>query len=192
MTEERRFALIVASSQYTDPDLQKLIAPAQDAESLARILKDSAIGSFQVKTLLNETSYKVNQEIQAFINERERDDLLLIYFSCHGIKNVDGQLYFATNDTSRKLLESTAIPANFVNNLMQRSRSRRQILLLDCCFSGAFIRGLVTRSDKQIHTNDYFYMEDRNFESRGRVVLTASDAMQYSFEGDNIKEEIQL
>lgn len=30
---KRRFALIVASSQYSDPDLRKLIAPAQDAIS---------------------------------------------------------------------------------------------------------------------------------------------------------------
>ena len=40
MAPERRFALIVASSQYVDPDLQKLIAPAQDAEALANVLQD--------------------------------------------------------------------------------------------------------------------------------------------------------
>ena len=88
---KKRFALIVASSQYTDPDLRKLIAPAQDAESLASILQNPNIGAFEVKTLLDEPSYKINEEIQAFFSDRGREDLLLLYFSCHGIKDEDGQ-----------------------------------------------------------------------------------------------------
>jgi hypothetical protein len=182
---EKRFALIIASSQYADPDLQKLIAPAQDAEALANILKDPNIGSFDVKTLLDEPSYKVNEEIQAFFSDRGREDLLLLYFSCHGIKDEEGQLYFATSNTSRKLLDATAISANFVNRMMFRSRSRRQLLLLDCCYSGAFAKGLVSRADKKIHTGDYFE------EGRGRIVLTASDSMQYSFEADTLNVEVK-
>jgi Caspase domain len=104
VASERRFAFIVASSRYTDLDLQKLIAPAKDAESLARVLNDPVIGSYEVKSLLNQPSYKVNEEIQAFVSECERDDLLLIYFSCHGIKDQDGLLYFATTNTSLKVL----------------------------------------------------------------------------------------
>ena len=185
MAPERRFALIVANSQYVDPDLQKLIAPAQDAEALANVLQDANIGGFEVKTLLDEPSYKVNEEIQAFFSDRGRDDLLLLYFSCHGIKDEEGQLYFATSNTSRKLLDATAISANFVNRMMFRSRSRRQILLLDCCYSGAFAKGLVSRADKKIHTGDYFE------EGRGRIVLTASDSMQYSFEADKLNVEVK-
>jgi hypothetical protein len=182
---ERRLALIIASSQYVDPDLQKLIAPAQDAEALANILKDPTIGDFEVRTLLDEPSYKVNEEIQAFFSDRGREDLLLLYFSCHGIKDEEGQLYFATSNTSRKLLDATAISANFVNRMMFRSRSRRQLLLLDCCYSGAFAKGLVSRADKKIHTGDYFD------EGRGRIVLTASDSMQYSFEADTLNVEVK-
>ena len=185
MAPERRFALIVASSQYVDPDLQKLIAPAQDAEALANVLQDPNIGGFEVKTLLDEPSYKVNEEIQTFFSDRGRDDLLLLYFSCHGIKDEEGQLYFATLNTSRKLLDATAISANFVNRMMFRSRSRQQLLLLDCCYSGAFAKGLVSRADKKIHTGDYFE------EGRGRIVLTASDSMQYSFEADKLNVEVK-
>ena len=89
--------------------------------------KIANIGGFEVKTLLDEPSYKVNEEIQAFFSDRGRDDLLLLYFSCHGIKDEEGQLYFATSNTSRKLLDATAISANFVNRMMFRSRSRRQL-----------------------------------------------------------------
>jgi hypothetical protein len=53
------------------------------------------------------------------------------------------------------------------------------VLLLDCCYSGAFARGLSVKADASVHTSDHF-------DARGLVVLTASDATQYAFEGDNL------
>ena len=55
---EKRVALIIASYQYEDAGLRQLVAPSQDAEALARVLADPAIGDFEVQTLLNEPSYK--------------------------------------------------------------------------------------------------------------------------------------
>lgn len=183
--DNRRFALIIAVSEYQDSDFRKLVSPGKDAEALASVLKNPDIGGYDdVKVVKNEPAYKVNEEIQAFFGDRRRDDLLLLYFSCHGIKDEDGQLYYAAINTRRKLLAATAISANFVNVVMAQSRSRRQVLVADCCYSGAFARGFVTRADKKIHTGEYF---DRG---RGRIVLTASDSMQYSFEEDKVQVEV--
>jgi Flp pilus assembly protein TadD len=176
-SSHRRFALIIANSKHDDPDLQNLAAAGQDAEALSSVLKNVDIGGFEVKILKNEPSYKVNEEIETFFSDRYRDDLLLLYFSCHGIKDIDGRLYYATINTRRKLLASTAVSANFVNEAMLRSLSRRQMLMIDCCYGGAFARGMHHKADKVVHTGE-------QFEGRGRIVLTASDSMQYSFEGD--------
>ena len=91
---ERRFALIVANSEYEDTELRRLTAPDNDAASLARVLGDPALGGFQVQMLVNETSGTVSQAIEEFftVEERTPDDLLLLYFSGHGIKDDDGQL----------------------------------------------------------------------------------------------------
>ena len=178
---EKRVALIIATDQYEDKSLRQLISPAHDAEALAGVLKEPDIGGFEVKTLLNETSHRIRREIEAFFIDRMRDDLLLLYFSCHGIKDEDGRLYYSTTDTDRKRLRSPAIESGLVNDIMQRSRSRKQVLLLDCCYSGAFARGMITKADKKVITRNDF-----EGEGRGRVVLTASDAMQYSFEGDQV------
>ncbi|MEI2780145.1 MAG: caspase family protein [Candidatus Competibacter sp.] len=86
---ENRSALIVAVSEYQDAGLRQLVAPAQDAEALARVLGDPAIGGFAVKTLLNQPSYQVNREIEAFFANRVKNDLLLFYFSGHGLKDED-------------------------------------------------------------------------------------------------------
>ena len=176
----KRLALIVASYEFQDDTLQQLVAPAQDAEALARVLGDGAIGGFeQVKVLTNRPSHEVRFEIASFFADRGRNDLLLLYFSGHGVKDDDGRLYLATTDTRRKLLRATAVPATFVNETMTAGRSRRQVLILDCCHSGAFARGMVAKGGESVNVHD-------RFEGRGRVVLTASNSTQYAFQGDEI------
>jgi len=182
---ETKCALIIANYRYEHPDLRQLVAPAQDAESLARVMADPAICGFQVRTLINEPSHKLNLEIEGFFADRQRDDLLLLYFSGHGIKDADGQLYFAATDTQfiqHNVRRATAVSAQFVNEVMSRSRARRQILLLDCCYSGAFKQGMLAKGDKRVGAAE-------QLEGRGRVVLTASDALQYSFEGGQVQGE---
>jgi hypothetical protein len=172
---QRRSALIIANDQYQDAHLRSLRAPAKDATALARVLGHPEIGNFDVKVVTNEPEHRLRREIAMFFADRQHDDLLLAHFSCHGVKDDSGQLYFATPDTELRNLDATAVPADFVNRHMTRSRSRRVVLLLDCCYSGAFARGMLHRADTVIDLGD-------RFEGRGRIVLTASSAMEYAFE----------
>ncbi len=175
-----RFALVVATSHYSDATLTQLQAPASDAESLALVLGEPTIGDFQVASLVDQPAVAAMQEIEAFFDGRSRDDLLLLYFSGHGILDQGARLYFATPDTRVDRPRSTAIPAAFVNDLMSECRSRRQVLVLDCCNSGSFARGI--KAGGKIGTRE-------RFEGRGRVVITASDALQYAFEAGEIEGE---
>lgn len=180
----RKHALLVATYEYQDDLLRKLVAPAQDARALAKVLEDPNIGGFEVRVVLNKGSYEVVQELELFFSDRERDDLLLLYFSGHGIKDEDGRLYFATPNTRHGMLRATALRASDVNDFMLHSRSRQQVLVLDCCYSGAFAKGMPMKGalteGSPIGTGEYF-------EGSGRVVLTASDSMQYSFEGEHVE-----
>ncbi|TDO43328.1 caspase domain-containing protein [Kribbella sp. VKM Ac-2527] len=175
----QRLALIVATSAYEDDGLAQLVSPAHDAAALAGVLADPAIGGFAVTSVLDAPSGQISQTIEDFAAERDRGDLLLLYLSCHGLKDEQGRLYFAARDTRRDRLRSTAVPAGFVNDVLFDCRSRCKVLLLDCCYSGAFARGLSVKADPSVHTSDHF-------DARGLVVLTASDATQYAFEGDNL------
>jgi hypothetical protein len=168
-----RYALIVASSQYSDTTLTQLQAPGHDAASLAAVLGAEAIGGFHVETLADQPAGTVMQEIETFFDGRRREDLVLLYFSGHGILDEGARLYFATTDTRVDRPRSTAVPAAFVNDVMTECRSRRQVLVLDCCNSGSFARGI--KAGGNIGTA-------QRFEGRGRVVITASDAIQYAFE----------
>jgi hypothetical protein len=180
-----RSALIVASYDYTDPGLRRLRAPASDAQALAAVLRDPGIGGFDVRTLLNEPAHEVTLAVEEFFTDRRPDDLLLLHFSCHGVKDEDGELYLATANTVLRALGATAVPAEFVNRRMSRSRSRRVVLLLDCCYAGAFERGMTARAGAGVGI-------EAHFGGRGRAVITASSAMEYAFEGDELADSQEL
>ena len=181
-----KYALIIGNNKYNDQKLAQLKTPAADSQALAKILDDKTIGSFdEVTPLVNQTETKVRRAISSFLTNKKPDDLVLLYFSGHGILDDRGRLYLALKDTQVDLLKATSIPSSFVADEMDSCRSKRQILILDCCHSGAFARG--TKGEQKAITETTF--EGSGF---GRVVLTASDSTQYALEGDQVIKQTEL
>ena len=181
-----KYALIIGNNKYNDQKLAQLKTPAADSQALAKILGDATIGSFdQVTPLINQTESQVRRAISAFLAQKKPDDLVLLYFSGHGVLDDRGRLYLALKDTQVDLLKATSIPSSFVADEMDSCRSKRQILILDCCHSGAFARG--TKGEQKAITETTF--EGSGF---GRVVLTASDSTQYALEGDQVVKQTEL
>jgi len=172
----QRMALLVATYEYEDTGLRQLTAPAHDAEALAAVLADGEIAGFQVTTLINEPHYRVGESISELYRDRRRDDLTVLYFTCHGLKDDDGRLYLATVNSRRENLLFTSLPAEQIDQAMSACASHQRVLILDCCYGGAFPAG-GAKGDTEVHSLD-------RFRGRGRAVLTASDAAQYAFEGD--------
>src|SRR5687768_13410189 len=106
-----RRALVIASYEYGDGGLRQLAAPAHDAESFASVLKDPAIAGFDVTMLVNQPHYVVGEAIADFYADARRDDLTLLYFTGHGLKDDEGRLYLAMTNTRRDRLMVTATPA---------------------------------------------------------------------------------
>jgi hypothetical protein len=177
-----RLALLVATSAYSDPDLRQLRAPGHDADQLAEVLRDPRIGGFDVQVLINAASGEVQEGIEDFCTDRHPDDQLLIYLSCHGVLDSYGRLYYAAANTRRQRLAATAVGAAWLNERLEDCRARRQILVLDCCHSGAFAKG--AKGDSGLALQQRFEPH-----GRGRVVLTASRSTEYSFEGGQASGE---
>jgi hypothetical protein len=178
----RKIALVIGNSEYDDASLARLITPSADVDDLAALLKSPEVGSFdEVLALVNEAATSVRKAVARLFKDKGPDDLLLLYFSGHGVLDDQGHLYLAVKDTERDLLSGTAIPANFITGEMDRSRSKRQVLVLDCCHSGAFARGSKGAVGASVGTASAF--EGTGY---GRVVLTATDATQYAWEGDQV------
>ena len=185
--DEGRLALVVAVDRYDNPALRQLAAPAADAQALAEALGDPDVGGFRVEVLHNPTSWAAYQQVEGLLADRRSSDLVLVHFSCHGLKDDSGELYLAAANTAPDRLASTAIDAAWINRVMQRSRAQWVVLLLDCCFGGAFERGVIARASGDVDVGDQFRQSQLG-EGRGRAVITASTAMEYAFEGAQLTD----
>ncbi len=175
-----KIALLIGVSEY-QPGLNPLPGATKDVEAMCRILQHPESGGFdQVKALLNPEPLEMQTEIQtAFSSSRRKDDLVLLFFSGHGVKDERGNLYLTTRITRKteggELVKATSVPASFVHDIMSNCRSKRQVVILDCCFSGAFAEGLLAKEDHSVDIR-------KQLGSEGRAVLTSSTSTQYSFE----------
>ncbi|MEU2391530.1 caspase family protein [Streptomyces sp. NPDC007369] len=187
MAESRRKALVVVTSSYGDSKLTALRAPPQDALALAEVLGDPSIGGFDVETLSDPSCQQLREEVEEFFADRSSGHTLLLHFSCHGVKDAAGTLFLATTDTRCVRLSSTAVPAEYVSSLMLTSQARRAVVILDCCYAGAFERGLLTRADPDPHVGESFQnlRQISDTSQRGRAVLAACGAVETAIEGSH-------
>jgi uncharacterized caspase-like protein len=134
-------ALVIATSTYEDPVLRHLRAPATDAMEFAAVLADPRIGAFEVTSVVDRPAQEVRIAIEEFVAGRTPEELIVVYFACHGVTDARRRLHFAATDTFKSRLAATGVASMWVNDRMEECRARRQVLILDCCISGVFARG---------------------------------------------------
>ena len=172
----KKLALLIGVSEYK-PGLAQLPAALADIAALERVLKDPEMGGFdEVRPLANPDVQKMRLEIGRLFSRAGKDDsLVMLFFSGHGIKCDAGTLYFAAADTESAEFRFTALESGFVHNVMNNCRCKRQVIILDCCFSGAFDPSLQAKDDGSVDLRN-------QLGAQGRVVLTSSSSTEYSFE----------
>ncbi|MGB3519036.1 MAG: GUN4 domain-containing protein [Elainellaceae cyanobacterium] len=172
-----RVALLIGTGTYGE-GFKPLPAAPKDVEAIAAVLSNPDMGGFdQVDQLIDQTHSTISETIETWFRERKKDDVALLYISGHGVKDDQRDLYFAACDTKKRkedLVRATAISASVVRDRIQESKAKRQVIILDCCFSGAF-GDLLVKDDNTIDLKTLLGAE-------GRVVLTSSSSLQYSFE----------
>ena len=172
-----KYALLIGVGTYGE-GLQPLPAAPKDVAALREVLLNPEMGGFdEAKPLVNPTQSEMAREIELWFQDRQPEDLVLLFFSGHGVKDDRRDLYFAAANTEKqrdRLLTSTATSARFIHDRIRGCRAKYQVLILDCCFSGAF-GNLVGKGDGEIPLKEQLGAE-------GRVVLTSTSAVDYSFE----------
>lgn len=177
----KKLALLIGVSEY-DYDLNPLPGALKDVDAMQRVLQHPDMGDFSpnnIEVLKNPQIPNMGMEIEKIFSNCQKHDLVLLYFSGHGIKDDNGNLYLASSQTCKhpngQLITSSTVAASFIHNIMDKSLSKRQVIILDCCFSGAFARGMTVKNDGNVDIKNQLGGE-------GRAVLTSSTSTQYSFE----------
>jgi formylglycine-generating enzyme required for sulfatase activity len=180
-----KYALLIGVSEYRTEDFKPLPSAAADVEAMRRVLQHPEMGGFptdQIIVLPNPTRSKVEAEIFRLFAGKQQDDLLLFYFSGHGVKDDTGKLYFTVPETEKyqeAVMGHTAVSASMLHESMERSNSEYQVLVLDCCFSGAIAKGMTIKDDGGVDVRS-------QLGGRGRAIFTASSSTQYSFQQDDL------
>jgi uncharacterized caspase-like protein len=172
-----KYALLIGVDTYGE-GLQPLPAASKDVAALREVLLNPKMGGFdEAKPVINPMQPEMSREIELWFQDRQPEDLVLLFFSGHGVKDDRRDLYFAAANTEKqrdRLLTSTATSARFLHDRIRGCKAKYQVLILDCCFSGAF-GDFVARDDGEIPLEEQLGAE-------GRVVLTSTSAVDYSFE----------
>lgn len=146
-----RDALVVGINHYES--LDSLKAPAQDAEAIAQLLEK--YGDFKVSRLpavkdkQNDT-IRVGQKnqvtlielenaiVQLFDPEGKPPDTAILYFSGHGTRKITGSVqegFLASSDINPQK-GNWGLRLKWLRELLQKSKVRQQIIILDCCYAG--------------------------------------------------------
>jgi hypothetical protein len=179
----QRYALLVANWNYADTKLPRLSSPLQDVAALENILRSKEIGFFDdVQIATNVSSRDMRETLEHFATSKAREDLLLIYFSGHGVRDSVGSFYLAAVDTKTDSLRATGIDPTFLQSLLNDTTSKKKILLLDCCFAGAVLKGFQFKAAPNVAPQDIVGQKDTFEGELGLGVITATGSVTFAFE----------
>lgn len=189
----KRRALLIGNEHYDDGRFAPLASVRADVWGLAQVLKHRSIGNFlSVRADSDLTADDMRAVIGEFLQERDEDELALVYVSGHGVRTVrdGGEFHFVAKDTDYDRVASTGVSAGFLNDALEECVAPQKIVMIDCCRSGGFAMGLRT-SDRRPENSVSKSGEQPPLTSRGVYVLSSSRAGEDSYAdaggGDDVK-----
>lgn len=178
-----RYALVVGIDAYIDPSFPQLKFCAKDAIAMAGRLTE--IG-YSVKLMhdglteahLIPTKTNVLAELSILCDTAQRDDIVLVYFACHG-EVAEGDAVLIMKDTRAPIIKNSSLQVSDLEGMLKSAAARRQVVFLDACHVGI-------KTNRRTLNNTEF-VRNVNERAQGYALLTGSTSEQTAQEWD--KEE---
>ena len=191
-----RWALLVGVDRYDknqqgDYYLPNLTACVKDVKAIDAVLRDAERGGFEhVTTLVSNDTADPNDDptdrnvlnaLREIVDQVEKDDLVVLYFSGHGWQH-EGEAYLLTQNFEMEFPSRTAIRSADLNDMIHRMKAEKVVTILDACHSG----GIEVRprggkaGGTQVKLNEQYQQAFKT--SAGKVVLHSCDANEKSWE----------
>lgn len=185
-----RWAIIVGISQYQHEQLNLKFAD-RDAEELYKLLQTPSGGGFEadkITKLVNEdaTTAKVQRALRSFLKKPAREDIVLLYFACHGAPDLDRPsiIYLLTYDTDPDDVSGTALPMREIDlSLKENLLAERVVIIADTCHSAAIGGAIGRRSTTNEAQAINAYLEEVSKAKGGVALLTSAEASETAQEG---------
>jgi len=191
-----RWAVVVGVGRYDSPEISRLRHAVDDAEAVARTLRD--VGGFKPENVLlltdrterKPTLRNLKWALGTFLaRSAGKGDTVIIFFAGHGAPEVDvtGKerdglaKYLVPVDAEPDDLYATGFPMEEFETIFNRIEAERVVVFLDACYSGAAGgRTFSSRRTRALAVDDAFL--ERLARAKGRAIITASRAAEVAVE----------
>lgn len=163
----RKKALLIGINDYPDP--YKLSGCVEDINCLRLAIEKNGDGSpnFDIRLMPNvQCSGDAMEAIQELFEDDP--DVALFYFSGHGYVNTSGAEIVFPNDLRDERNYYNGLQMSNIMNIVNDSRARNKIVILDCCHSG--------------NIGKYNLQSDTSHLNSGVSILTACREDEYAQE----------
>ena len=139
-SDGRQTALLMGVEAYKHAPPLRFIH--RDVDQLAEVLRSRAMNGFLDVALVTERSHTITKDtvlinLDILLKNAEPSDRLIVYFSGHGFRGKDGQLYLAPIDCNPQAPEETGVPIQAVRDSLAKCKAGFMLLVLDTCHAGA-------------------------------------------------------
>jgi DNA-binding winged helix-turn-helix (wHTH) protein len=174
--DQRRLAVLIGNTTFKyKEDFPMLNNSVNDVQEMATVLTGYAEFD-QAEGFVNEPHDKIIQALDDLFKTAKRGDIALVYYSGHGYLDDSGDFFLVSHDSNPQLIHSTSIPAYAIHHMMRGSQCKHKVTILDCCFSGAFIKNNSYRKGPTVP------LSLPRLRGEAEVILTSSGKVQLSFE----------
>jgi len=191
MLEGNRIAIIIGIDKYFDERIPKLPGAKNDASEIYERLRDPNIGNFYISNDLylageDATSYRIRKAINDVFWKADSYDLVLFYFSGHGLVDGYNDGYIAPYDMRLDEPFTYGINMRELRETVSKSANKQTVvIILDCCYSGIATKGdraLSSLSTLNREDLENFYKDHLRLAGKNRIIFASSQADQRSKE----------
>ncbi len=133
-----RRAVLIGVSRYTDNEFTAIPAATTNVTDLAELLTAPTGGALPAEhcTALLDPGDATQVGKAVATAASQADEVLLVYYTGHGVVDRAGRLYLTLPETDHYHPEWGAVPFATLRDELLESRAGTRILILDCCYSG--------------------------------------------------------
>ncbi len=140
----KRWAVLVGINEYEDKsNYGSLHVCVEDAKNIRNALIEGGFEEGRIHLLTDKEPKKPMREeivasLQSIVENTGPDDLLLFYFSGHGVEE-KGESYLVPCNGKGISVYDTALPLKRIKEIVDEAPARAKVIILDACHAGANI-----------------------------------------------------
>jgi hypothetical protein len=137
-SNENRVALVIGNAKYSR--FAPLANTLNDAQDIAKLLKERG---FDVINVINGELQSMEKGVKEFAAKLKKGGVGFFYYAGHGLQINDSNYLIPVNSTISNAIDVKykSLPVNYLIDMMESSRNRLNIIVLDACRNDPFKRG---------------------------------------------------